>query len=198
MAMSEMNQQNKEFVGYEYLEVSADTSKTSFLTDGYKNFGWETDSNRSEKVFRGHRRTAYHPNRNKVTLYLKRNREIRNKMELTSLQRKFEACVRDIEKLEKSRSILAIVLALAVGIIATACMAGSVFAVTAQPPRIVLCILLAIPAFTGWLLPVLFFKKLVEIRSKAVNPLIERKFDEVYEICEKGSKLLNSVNILSS
>ncbi|TCL54469.1 hypothetical protein EDD76_12073 [Kineothrix alysoides] len=189
--MSEMNQQNKEFVGYEYMEVSADTSKTSFLIDGYKNFGWEIDTNRSEKVLRGNRRTAYHPNRNKVTLYLKRNREIMNKMELSGLQRKFEACVRDIEKLEKSRSILAIVLALAVGIISTACMAGSVFAVTAQPPRIVLCILLAIPAFTGWLLPVFFFKRLVEIRSKAVNPLIKEKLDEIYEICEKGSKLLN-------
>lgn len=188
--MSEMDKQNKEFVGYEYMEVSADISKTSFLIDGYENFGWEIDSNRSENVLNGNNRAGHHPNQNKVTLHMKRNRKIMNKMELTRLQRNFEACVSDIEELERSKGTLAMIFALTVGIIGTAFMAGAVFAVTAQPPRIILCILLAIPAFTGWLLPVFLYKRLVEKRSKVVNPLIEKKFDEIYEICEKGSKLL--------
>ena len=42
--MDEVGKQ-KNFVGYEYKEVIAESSKASFLMDGYENFGWETDEN---------------------------------------------------------------------------------------------------------------------------------------------------------
>lgn len=113
-----------------------------------------------------------------------------NKMELTRLQRNFEACVNEIETLEKSKTSVATVYALIIGMIGTAFMAGSTFAVTAQQPHIILCIFLAIPGFIGWILPYFVYKRSVEKQTEKVTPLIEDKYDEIYEICEKGNKLL--------
>jgi hypothetical protein len=55
---------------------------------------------------------------------------------------------------------------------------------------IALCIILAVPAFAGWILPYFTYKIVARKRTEKVSPLIEEKHDEVYEICEKGSKLL--------
>ena len=112
-------------------------------------------------------------------------------MELTRLQRNFEACVNEIEELEKSKTSAATIYALVIVILGTAFMAGSVFAVTAQPPHIVLCILLAIPGFIGWIIPYFVYEKTVKKQTEKVIQLIEEKYDEIYKICEKGNKLLH-------
>lgn len=111
-------------------------------------------------------------------------------MELTRLQRNFEACVKEIEMLEQSKTSKGTMYSLMIGLIGTAFMAGSVFAVTAQPPMIFLSIVCAIPAFIGWILPYFVYKKMVKKETERLTVLIEKKYDEIYEICEKGNKLL--------
>lgn len=183
--MSEIRKDGQEFVGYEYKEVITNANKISFLIDGYKNFGWVVDENISHGI--AGNISIPHGN---VVLRLKRNRKIMNKMELTRLQRNFEYYLKEIDHLEKSKTSKATIYALTVGIIGTAFMAGSVFAVTATPPLIVLCIILAIPSFAGWILPYFIYKNVVRKRTEKVNLLIQKKQDEIYEVCEKGNKLL--------
>lgn len=172
----------KEFIAYEYKEIIVDQDRVSFLLDGYENFGWQQDENLSG--------TVQSPYQAKVRLRLKRNRKIVNKMELTRLQRNFEACVKEIGALEKAKTSSAIMYALIVGILGTAFMAGSVFAVTAQPPQILPCIILAIPAILGWIFPYFIYQKILNKNIEKITPLIELKYDEIYEICEKGNRLL--------
>lgn len=69
-------------------------------------------------------------------------------------------------------------------------MAGSVFAVTADTPMILLCIVLAVPGFIGWALPWFLYKRMVRRRTEKIAPLIEAKYDEAYAVCEKGCRLL--------
>ena len=171
--------EQKMFASYEYKELNIKEEQASFYLDCYENFGWQQDEN--------------FPPQNKgelMVLKLKRNRKMINKVELTRLQRNFEADMQDIVSLEKSKTSQATIVALAVGILGTAFMAGSVFAVTAEPPIIWLCILLAIPAFAGWILPYFLYRKIKEEKTKKVTPYIEEKYDEIYEICEKGHALL--------
>ena len=73
----------------------------------------------------------------------------------------------------------AAVCALTVGVIGTAFMAGSVFAVTAQPPQIFLCIILALPAFIGWIMPYFLYKKMKAKKVKKIVPMIEAKYEEM-------------------
>ncbi|MBD5444691.1 MAG: DUF2207 domain-containing protein [Lachnospiraceae bacterium] len=183
--MGNEERQKRNFVGYEYKELITEGSRFSFLLDGYENFGWELDENLPENV---ERRNPVSQQRK--VLRLKRNRKIVNKMELTRLERNFEACVNEIDKLEKEKTSTATVYALVLGIIGTAFMAGSTFAVTTQTPNYILCIILAVPGFLGWIFPYFLYKKIVGKQTERVTPLIEEKYDEIYEICEKGDKLL--------
>ena len=183
--MDNAERQQRNFVGYEYKELLTEDSRYSFLLDGYENFGWELDENLPEN------RVGRNPvSQQKKVLRLKRNRKIVNKMELTRLERNFEACVNEIDKLEKEKTSIATVYALVLGMIGTAFMAGSTFGVTGEPPNYILCIILAVPGFLGWIFPYFLYKKVVGKQTDRVVPLIEEKYDEIYEICEKGNKLL--------
>lgn len=179
------DEDKKNFVGYEYKEILADGSRASLLLDGYENFGWEIDERLSDN---GTERKI--PGQKRVSIRLRRNRKIVNKMELTRLQRNFEACIHEIDMLEQSKTSVATMYALIVALIGTAFMAGATFAAVAQPPHIVLSIILALPGFAGWIAPPFLHKKILQKQTKKVVPLIEEKYDEIYEICEKGNKLL--------
>ena len=177
--MGEINKDGNNFIGYEYKEVSADSDKASMLLDGYISFGWTPYENIQPSRILG-----------RVSIKLKRDRKILNKAELTRLQRHFEACMNEIDEMETSKTQSATIFAIAIGIIGAAFMAGSVFAVTATPPNILLCVIFGIPGIIFWALPYFVFKKKVQNRVEKITPLIEQKYDEIYEICEKGSKLL--------
>lgn len=181
--VSEKNRKN--YIGYEYKDIIVDDNMSSLLLDGYENLGWEVNesipgSNPGGKPGSG----------GKSMIRLKRDRKILNKMELTRLQRNFEACVAEIQMLEKSKTAAASAYAIALGVIGTAFMAGATFAATAQPPRIILCIVLAVPGFLGWIFPYFLYKKIQRRQTEKITPLIEAKYDEIYEICEKGNRLL--------
>lgn len=80
--------------------------------------------------------------------------------------------------------------AFTVALIGTAFMAGATFAVVHEPPVIWLCILLAVPGFIGWIFPYFIHNGIARKKEQAIQPLIEKKYEEIYEICEKGHSLL--------
>jgi len=165
------------FICYEYKEVSTALDKEDIYAGGYPNFGWQLEKN-----------TAPIFGISTVFLKFKRDRRIRNKAELTRLQRQFESNVSEIEKLEQSKTTVAQIVAFTVGLIGTALMAGSVFAFLAD--MIALCIILAVPAFIGWALGYFSFVKIRNKRTATVTPLIEQQYDAIYEVCEKAHGLL--------
>ena len=175
-----MNDYNKNnFVGYEYKDVTVRNDKENLYLDGYQNFGWQVEGSYPRGLgFAG------------VTLKFKRDRKIRNKAELTRLQRQFDACISEIESLESSKNSSATIVAFTIGIIGTACMAAATFAFLAN--MIIPCIVLAVPGFIGWIIPYFCFKSTYNRKEKKVTPLIDNKCDVIYEICEKGNSLLGA------
>ena len=180
MKANEVTRGGKDYVGYDYKTVTASTEKTSMYLDAYENFGWLPDDSMPTKEFAG-----------TVTLKLKRDRKILNKAELTRLQQHFEACMDEIATLENSKSKLATIYSIVIGFIGTAFLAGSVFAVTNEPPLIILCVILGIPGLIGWALPYRLWKFWMKKRSVDVTPLIDQKYDEIHDICEKGNALIH-------
>lgn len=110
-----MTNQENSFVGFEYMEVPAKRSMESLYVDSYRNFGWEYEG------------TSEQENSNHVTVKFKRDRKIRNKAELSRLQRQFENCAHEIEALERSRTTTATIAAFSVGLVGTALLGCSVF-----------------------------------------------------------------------
>lgn len=175
--MNENTKNGEGFIGYEYKEVIASRDMASVYADGYPNFGWapDTDASAAVGIFT-------------TVLKFKRDRKIRNKAELTRLQRQFEGNVKEIEKLEQSRTTTANIAACCIGLVGTAFMAGSVFAFLAN--MIALFIILAIPACIGWILPYFTFLKMKAKRIRTMTPLIDQQYDSIYETCEKAHSLL--------
>ena len=177
--MRELREDSAPYVGYDYKEIPANADKTPLYLDGYESFGWVLEE-----------RPGTQPLKNKGKLVLRRDRKIVNKMELTRLQRHFEACLRELDQLEESRTARARICAVMTGILGTAFLAGSTFAVTHQPPMVALMVVLAVPGFAGWIAPWFLYRAMVRRRAQVVDKLVEQNFDEIYDICEKGHRLL--------
>ena len=175
--MNENTGNSENYIGYEYKELSVGRDKEGVYADAYPNFGWTLDAS-----------TETIPGISLINLRFKRDRKIRNKAELTRLQRQFENNVDEIEKLEQSKTTAASIAAFSIGIGGTMLMAGAVFAYLAG--MIVLCIGLAVPGFVGWGLGYLSFIKIKNKRAATVAPLIEQQYEAIYEVCEKAHGLL--------
>ncbi len=172
-----MCEEKKNYVGYEYHHVTVRETMENMYVDGYMDFGWQLEH--AVKGISG---------KKEITLQLKRDRKIRNKAELTRLQRQFEACMEEIRSLENSKVIGAAAVAYVVGVIGTAFMAGSVFAYIAG--MLVPSIILAIPGFVGWIIPYWLYCQIQSKKSAQTEPFINQKQDEIYEICKKANRLL--------
>lgn len=172
--------EKKGYIGYEYHEISIKQQKASRYLDGMQNFGWEVDDNFPITQQNG-----------EVTLHLKRNKKILNKMELTRLQNHFEANMREIELMEKRTGDIPAIAAFGVGAMGTICMTISTFAMTHKPPMIGLSIMFAVPGFIGWGMPVFLYKKIKNKKVRELSPYLEQKYVEIDKICEKGRLLLD-------
>lgn len=167
------------YVGFEYMEVPAKRSMESLYADGYQNFGW---------VYEG--TAPCEEQRDRIVMKFKRDRKIRNKAELSRLQRQFEACAHEIEALERSKAAAASIAAFSIGLVGTAFLAGSMFAYLGG--HLPLMVILAAPGFAGWIAPYFCYKNLRRRRTEQVVPIIEQKHDEIYEVCELGAGLLTA------
>ena len=164
--------------GFDYLKVTVEEDLLSRYMDGYEKFGWRMDEN-----------VPTEKNMGKATLHMKRSRHIINKVELTRLQQHYEACMEEVSTLKATiRSVPAMV---SLVFVLTGCgfIAGSVFAVTASPPVIWLTVLLAVPGFLLWAAAYFSYKPVKRRRIREVTPLIEAKYDEADEVCEKALRL---------
>ena len=164
---------------FDYLNVTVDEKLCSQYMDGYQKFGWKQDENMQPEK-----------NMGKVTLHMKRSRHIINKVELTRLQQHYEYCMEEIGALEDSKNSVPAMVSISCGLAGCGFVAGSVFAVTNTPPIIWLMVLLAIPGFLLWVAAYFSYNIVKKQRIKKVNPLIEAKYDEAYEVCDKAYRLL--------
>ena len=183
----EQKQPGAGYTGYEYREIPVPREYVSLCLDSYPCFGWEEDPNHAQAAPRGGPART----RETVTLYFRRVRSIPSKAELTRLQRNFDSCIAELKALEQAKYTQGTIAALAVGILGTAFIAGSTFAVVATPPILWLTVLLAIPGYLGWILPYFLYRAMVRRKTAQIEPLIEQKYDEINDICRKGSRQLH-------
>ena len=177
-----MIEQHAGFVAYEYQEHTVEQRYASYYEDGYGYFGWQVETQQPHGV----------ELQGRETLRLKRDRHIPNKTELTRLQRQFEAIMEDVRRLEHSSEHLATMAALGCGMAGTVFMGGSTFAITAAAPIVWLCAVLAVPGFILWGAAYPLYRYVQKRRAQEVQPLVEGKLDEMYEVCEKASRLLEA------
>ena len=164
-------------VGYEYKEATVPRKMESVYVDGYANFGWE---------FNG---TDYAPQGEiDIVLKFKRDRQLKNKVELNRLERQFEKGLSEIGGLERKNSAIVMGVALGAGIVGTAFLVGAVFSFIAS--KVALGIILLIPSIAGWMFGYFSSVRLKGKQSEQTAPQIDQRYDEVYAVCQKAHDLL--------
>ena len=176
-----MIEQHAGCVAYEYQERTVEQRYAPYYKDGYGCFGWQAEQQPRGVELQG-----------RVPLRLRRDRHIPNKMELTRLQRQFEAIMEDVRRLEHSVQNQSTIAGLGCGLAGTVFMGGSTFAITAAEPIVWLCAVLAVPGFILWGAAYPLYRYVQKRRAQEVQPLVEGKLDEMYEVCEKASRLLEA------
>ncbi len=200
----------KQYIGYDYKEVTVSKKLESAWKDSYFNFGWELEMIQPAvekgiweplrimiaplallpgQLFKN--MVLEHVSTTKAELKMKRNRKIPNKNELNRLQVSLEAALNEMENLEKSKTHGASVAAYIIGLLSTVCMALSMFSYLAS--SIAGCIGFAVPAFIGWMFSYVAYILIRNRREKIVDKEIETKFDTVNEICMLAHELSISI-----
>jgi hypothetical protein len=178
---------DKEYVGYEYKDIITNRDMEGLYADAYPSFGWELEGGGPSIV-------AGLTGSGAVNLKFKRDRKIKNKMELTRLQRQFENYAEDVCNLEKSKYTSATIVASVYGLIGAVMIALSVFLISDMLSAAEYTMpLVVLTGAVGLLCWVLLYPALKRQKAKAAakaNPLIEQKYDSINEACEKGHILL--------
>lgn len=196
----------KMYTAYEYKEMTVKKELEPLAVDGYKNFGWKVENSRpaTQKHVWGPFRVMLaplallpgtpfkkmiqnHESETERSIYLKRNKDIFSKNELNRLQIQFEKIVEEISSIEVSKTTGASIAAYMVGMIGTVFMALSVFSYLAGILQI--CIILAVPGFLGWILSAIVYKVVKERRIRKLIPIIQDKYDDIDQVCEKAYTL---------
>lgn len=186
------NSETKDFVAYEYLSLEVDSDKEPLYIDCYENFGWILVNNSSlvdkEDYFINNINLN---NYRRVNIKFKRDRRIKNKGQLLTLQRKLEASLKEIERLESEPFSKGVISALSIGFIGTIFLAISVFAITATKPLYFIGILFGIVGIVGWILPFFVFKNKKLLEEKENVSLIDEQYNNIYDTCEQAKKLID-------
>ncbi len=207
--MSEMNDNDKNFIANEYRSVTVTRDMEAVWRDAFANFGWKLGKREPAIVkpvwgpFRVMlaplalipgspclKMITSHKSETKVELKFKRDRELLKKSELNQLQSRFEACAADISSLEEAKKSTATAVAYSVGLIGTVFMGISVFSFLGG--MLPICIMAAIPGFAGWVLAYYIYRVVKGRKTRKVTPFIEKKYDMIYEICGKANTILHT------
>lgn len=186
------NSETKDFVAYEYLSINVRSEKEPLYIDCYENFGWILINNNTALLDKD----DYYINnsnindRKLVNIKFKRDRKIKNKINLLSLQRKLDKALKEIEKLEKEPSTKATMDSMIVGVIGTVFLAISVFCITAINPLYIPGTIFGIIGLVGWILPYFIYKKVKTKKEEENVILIEEQYNTIYDSCEQARKLV--------
>ncbi|MDF2800853.1 MAG: hypothetical protein K0S61_756 [Anaerocolumna sp.] len=167
-------EEEKKFTMYEYLDVNIIPNLAELCSDCYSELGWQVVNTNSGI--------------NSVALKLKRDRKIKNRTALYELQRNLEDALIMIERLEKLKLARPIGISLGIGLLGTALVALSVFAVTGYLSQLLAAS--AIPGFICWGAAYFLYKKLIKMSTAKINPMIDKYYDIIFEACGKAKQLL--------
>lgn len=186
------NSETKDFVAYEYLSLNVKSEKEPLYIDCYENFGWILINNTALIDKEDYYINNTNIRQDKlVNIKFKRDRRIKNKMQLISLQKKLELSLKNIEKLEEQPNVSGIIYSMAIGLIGTIFLSLSVFAITATNPLYIPCVIFGAIGIVGWILPYFVYKKVKEKKEQENNLLIEEQYNTIYDTCEQAKKLVD-------
>jgi len=186
---------NKDFVAYEYKNITVKRDSVTIYTDCLSNFGWELVDEHKHSYAPAQADTNHIPaipetveGLDLMVLKFKRDRRIENKLEINRLERKCEDALAAIDSLEKKNSAYTLGVSIGTGLIGTAFLGFAVYSFMSS--NIVVGVLLAILGTAGWGIGFFANLKLGRRKSAQTEPMIQAQLDVVYATCEQAHALI--------
>ena len=165
---------------YDWKEITVNKDMETACTENYENFGWELVNSSF----------PYHGALT-VALKFKRDMNIRNKEELNKLEEQFEKGFREIQRIERRKRYGIVIPSVATGITGLALFFGAIFSFASGNAQ--LGVILLIPAVVGMALASYFSFVFLARKNKQVIPQINKKYQEINEVCEQARSLATEI-----
>ncbi len=174
----------KDYRSYDYTTVQTSQKDAPQTIDCYECLGWELVKSSDYGILPW------------VTLQFKRNRKIKNKEQLTRIQVRLNDAMDSLDVMEQEKTKNATIWSLVLGIIGALIFGGGLCLFLVETFAfglagfIVGVVLGAIGAVVcGFAYPI--YKKIRAQKTAQMNVLIEKKKDEIAQLCEDAQKLFN-------
>lgn len=171
------------YVGYEYSSVAVKNHYLHLYEDGYQHFGWSYQG--SEAILH---KLGY------TQMKFKRNRQLENKQALIKAQRVFDGVIQEIDRLEQAKVILPATVAYGIGLVGTAFISLSVFALTLWHLPL-LMVVSAVLGAIAWIIPYFVYVRLKHQKVLKLTPQIDEQYDRLYQLTKDANLLINTQEI---
>ncbi|OZG60199.1 hypothetical protein BLEM_1888 [Bifidobacterium lemurum] len=165
-----------DFIGYEYRTMQVPADLEGLVIDSYRSFGWMLDAASPRQTI------------GNSELRFKRDRQIRNKAELSRLQRQFDSSIQRVNALHASPRTKASIVSFTLGILGCVFLGGSMFSYLGG--LMALMIILAVPGFILWIAAYPAYRAVLASAQQKAAPQIEAVYDSIYELTKRASGLL--------
>lgn len=168
-------------VTYDYKTIKVKREMETLVSDTYENLGWILTST-----------SAVEGSLFSVNLSFKRDRKIKNKVELLKLQEKIDNVILSIENLQNKKKNSGFVESLTVGIIGCLTFGGglSMTMLLETVGYKVFGILLGIIGIGICAIAYPLFKKINKKKITQIQPILESEFDKLSDFCDEAVKLI--------
>ncbi len=174
----------EDYIAYEYTSINVKSDLEPMYIDCYQNFGWiHIKENTKQDYY-----INANPIQDIVNLKFKRNRNIKNKEELKTLQQKCETAFIKVAELEKIPQSIATMYSLIVGIIAAGFIAISVFMAIRNIWSI--AILCGIVGLIGCIFPYSIYRKVIDKKEAEAKNKIDEQYDIINNTYKKAGEIL--------
>ena len=186
------NSVNRDFIAYDYLSLNVEPELEQFYVDCYQCFGYILTSASTEHINHDYFINDYNLNQTRlVNIKFKRDRKIKNKVELLVLQKEMELSLKKIDRLNKEAELLSTIYSVSIGSLGLLFIIFSILSFNASNPLYILGALCGIVGALG-AISAFFVYNIVKIKTKEKNEiLIEEQYAIIYDCCEKANNLIN-------
>jgi len=183
-----------EYISYEYKTLTIPEKMRSTFLNDYACFGWTFDSQTNNV------QTTHLPHQNQIkstpmiSISWKRDRHIPHRQEFVRLQTNYDDCLMQQKKLQEKKILFATLAAISIGLLGVFFLLLfflSLFHHTRLSQYQTW--LLSIPGLILCLLPALSYQRMLKHMMEKLDPIIQKKRDEMDTLCRKGHKLIQHI-----
>ena len=169
-----VNERPVEFTMYEYKSVVVPKNLDSLYADCHGAFGWQATNVVNSLV-----------SLDKVTLSFKRNRSIKNNIELNKLQAQLDAALLNLKTIQAEMDGVGFVPALTVGILSALVLGGGM-SLCLKADQMVLGVIVGLIGLAGCAFPYFINKRLREKTADRFRIAKDEQYDLIGHICQQA------------